>query len=79
MFGDNTQCYTNMNCNDTYMEVKYIHKTKKMKWTSSHLKAISLGYITALKKLRTRILNGKLGIYKTILANNWYVTLIIVP
>ena len=68
-----------MNNNDTDIILRNIQKSKNVKWTEAYLKAIRSGYKTALKEGRIKILNRKLVLYNTILANNQYVVLMIIP
>ena len=67
-----------MNDNSTDMMLKSIQKSKKVKWTTDQLNAISSGYKTSLEEGRIQILNEKLVFYEPILPNHRYVALIIV-
>ena len=67
-----------MNDNDTYMILKNTQKPKNVEWNAAHFKMNIPGYKTPLKEGIIKILNGKLLLYKTILANQRYIALIIV-
>ena len=68
-----------MNDKDTNMMLKNNQKLKNVKCTVDQLKLIIPGYKTSLKEVIIQIFNGKLVLYKLILANHQYVELIIVP